>query len=67
MLALAYEFAERDIHETVEPVLIRRYEINVDIASVIARERFNLTGKNKKAAGRELNGQTYDEMPALSM
>ncbi|MBX4897430.1 DUF5131 family protein [Rhizobium bangladeshense] len=23
-------------------------------------------GKNKKAAGRELNGQTYDEMPATS-
>jgi protein gp37 len=24
-------------------------------------------GKNKKAAGRELNGRTYDDMPALSM
>jgi len=24
-------------------------------------------GKNKKAAGRKLNGRTYDEMPALSM
>jgi protein gp37 len=24
-------------------------------------------GKNKKATGRELNGQTYDDMPALSM
>jgi protein gp37 len=24
-------------------------------------------GKNKKAAGRELNGRTYDEMPTLSM
>jgi protein gp37 len=24
-------------------------------------------GKNKKAAGRELNGQTYDDMPAFSM
>jgi len=24
-------------------------------------------GKNKKASGRELNGRTYDDMPALSM
>jgi protein gp37 len=24
-------------------------------------------GKDKKAAGRELNGRTYDEMPARSL
>src|SRR6185312_14930182 len=39
MLALAYESAERNVHETIESVLIRRHEIDVDIAQAQSIER----------------------------
>jgi hypothetical protein len=39
MLALPYEFAERNVHEAVESVLIRGYEINLDMAQAQSVKR----------------------------
>jgi hypothetical protein len=32
MIPLPYELAERNVHQTVKPVLIRRHKVNVYIA-----------------------------------